>query len=974
MTEVVSYGERALTPLQDYLSRTFQSIKAWIPHSLVPLFTPETGLTASVPSQPSTILNLLFFIMSNKTRPGDDMSMGYFSRLTLNTQYYELINKACQSGLLDYLLDMTGPTAEALVEEVFSAAIETEDVGTVNKILATGVRPDDLSCSPPNEFTVTPLQRACWLRSIALTETLLEHGANVNKAIGGTHPPLSQLIEASYSHGHGNESRTVDLVKILLEAGACVEGSALYFALKASMVEVTHLLLQAGADPNFIHQDRYMTVLEVALDVWSFCDRTHMVVKALIEAGADVSDIDGVISGGMVEFGLYDDVVLEIMKDLLDRGACATGDDLSLALESGSCDAVKLLVEHHVPITSKIIEEAVCDCDSNILKILLASKVPVTEKAMATAVKKCTKDDVCLLLDSDLHSNKRKKTILQRTALVSAIRYGRKDIMDIMFESGVKLEHATELSVAIEDVVRRGDLSLLQFLLSDNSPYRSSVVRSMGGSLCLAIRGDQPEMLKLLLKHDANSDRPLLKRSDIFVDDVCLDSFCLESTPLMEAIIKQDTTLIQMLLAAGAAVNVLDGEVLYSVLPGAVSWGDIPCIRQLIAAGANPNVRGMSDKKTALVVAIEKSDFDMIRLLMDSGADVNALSRPLPALAAAIQTGDIRIVHYLLDRGADPNEEAVIAAVRSDIGMMRMVLESRLVRYKGLSLGFGCVALQHAIYLIQTEKVKLLLDYGVNPNTIYGCPDRSMFGDRVLPLHHKVFGIESCLGTAIRLGDASRHGLVRMLLQAGADPNSIVQRHDCFRSELNISALGAAVEGGDASLVEILLKAGAPANGKFVVQGRYTALQYAVKKGLAKMVNLLIEHQAEVIAPAHWDHGATALQFAAITGDWGHASTLLEKGADVDAAGAEVDGRTALEGAAEYGRIDMVQLLINAGAQVTGSGSKQYERAVKFATANGHAAVRRMLEKIHSEKVAMEESREGIESLGGNEWGGVWEM
>ncbi|KIV98128.1 hypothetical protein PV10_01808 [Exophiala mesophila] len=951
-------SELCLTAMHNLVTSTFQSIESSIPQSLISFDKPGTELKPSFSSNPSAILKTFVFMLSNKA-----------SRVPKQTHFFaedepkkerlshETINGCSKSGLLDEVLKITGPTAEALLEEFFSAAIEVEDVSDINKILDTGFHPDELRCRLSGGRTVTPLQRACELGSVAVAETLLERGADANKFLKCTLPPLITAI--SSRHSPLPESHRIGLVKILLKAGACIENHDLFSAASRGLVEITSILLQAGA----IQQSPLgKPILRHLLDSFTFTNRTIMVIRALIDAGANTSAITGVISKAMVQYGL-DGEVITLIKDLLDRGARATENDLHLAVEADSCAAVTLLVQYGIPITPEIIGHAVRHYSSNIMKILLQSKSSVPHAAIATAVERCTKEEVCLMLRLNVFDPKR-----QCMTLTAAIQYGKKDIMDMLFAFGVQLERGKELCAAIEDVVRRGDLALLQFLLSDNSPYRSPVVRSLGGSLCLAIRGGQPEMIKLLLEHTSNLDQPLFRRNGSF------STLSLDSVPLMEAIIKQDTTMLQMLLAAGAAVEFSQYETLHSVLPGAISVGDITCIRQLIAAGANPNVRGMSDEKTALIVAIEKGDFDVIKLLMESGADVNALPTHFLALAAAIEHCDIRVVRYLLDMGADPNEPALLAATKSDIRTMHMVMESRLARYKGLSLGFGCNALQYAIAEADTEKIKVLLEYGVNPNTFNNCSHFSNDEGLVDCGCYDLEECESCFGMAIRPGGDSRHGVVRMLLRAGADPNGMVRRANSTWIDSRTSALGSAMLSKDTTMVEILLKAGASTSGKFDVEGMYTALQFAVQCGLVEMVNLLLEHQAEVNAPAYWDHGATALQFAAIGGYLGLASTLLEKGADVDAAGAEVEGRTALEGAAEHGRIDMVQLLINAGAQVTGSGSKQYERAVKFAAANGHRAVRRMLEKIHSEKVTLEESMEAIGSFDGNEWGGVWEM
>ena len=73
------------------------------------------------------------------------------------------------------------------------------------------------------------------------------------------------------------------------------------------------------------------------------------------------------------------------------------------------------------------------------------------------------------------------------------------------------------------------------------------------------------------------------------------------------------------------------------------------------------------------------------------------------------------------------------------------------------------------------------------------------------------------------------------------------------------------------------------------------------------------------------------------------AEVLLKNGASVDAPG----DRTALGEAAKNGRIDMLKLLLNAGADITSDlGRSQLERALGYATSEGHDAAAKFL-KYH---------------------------
>jgi ankyrin repeat protein len=212
-----------------------------------------------------------------------------------------------------------------------------------------------------------------------------------------------------------------------------------------------------------------------------------------------------------------------------------------------------------------------------------------------------------------------------------------------------------------------------------------------------------------------------------------------------------------------------------------------------------------------------------------------------------------------------------------------------------------------------------------------------------------VFGV-SALGYAIQNVKSDDLWIVQMLLNSGADPNSIVTDScDSWDGFEKRTALLEAISHNNLTTVKKLISAGADANPRIRVDISSTPLQKAAETGSIDIVHLLLEHGADVNAPPHYRYGATALQFAAIGGYAGIALLLLQKGADVNASPAQIDGRTALEGAAEHGRKDMVQLLLNAGAQITGIGGEQYERALEFASQNRQASTRRLLEEYKAQ-------------------------
>lgn len=129
-------------------------------------------------------------------------------------------------------------------------------------------------------------------------------------------------------------------------------------------------------------------------------------------------------------------------------------------------------------------------------------------------------------------------------ALVAAIRFGNIDLINTLDARGVQLNRTVELTDAITAATRRGDIRVLRLLLGDDSRHRATIVKSLGVSPCNAIFQGQNEITEMRLAAGAavNGGNSLTK-----------------DPPLLMAIRPKDAHLAQTLLAAGAAVNDIDG-------------------------------------------------------------------------------------------------------------------------------------------------------------------------------------------------------------------------------------------------------------------------------------------------------------------------------------------------------------------------------------------------------------------------------
>ncbi|OTA80342.1 hypothetical protein M434DRAFT_381178 [Hypoxylon sp. CO27-5] len=153
---------------------------------------------------------------------------------------------------------------------------------------------------------------------------------------------------------------------------------------------------------------------------------------------------------------------------------------------------------------------------------------------------------------------------------------------------------------------------------------------------------------------------------------------------------------------------------------------------------------------------------------------------------------------------------------------------------------------------------------------------------------------------------------------------------------------------GSSDLVESLLKNGADPNAG-LWQGREAMLCKLIRHKRVDLVDTFLQYGMDVRStPRTRGFEHTALQTASRVGHLGIMRHLLEHGADPNAHRALWYGYTAIEAAAHYGRLDAVQLLLDSGVLTDGRGQLQYILAVHRAKRVGNSAVEHLLRSHRS--------------------------
>jgi len=241
------------------------------------------------------------------------------------------------------------------------------------------------------------------------------------------------------------------------------------------------------------------------------------------------------------------------------------------------------------------------------------------------------------------------------------------------------------------------------------------------------------------------------------------------STALLWACYLDDLDIAQLLLAAGAPVNVAN-DLGVTPLWAASENRSVVMVELLLDADADPNVALLSGE-TAVMVAARSGSADVVARLVRAGADLNrSATRGQTALMWAAAQRHADVVAVLLEHGADVHQRsdvwsqmmavpphsrtkreiphggntALLFAARSgDIASARHLVAAAADVDDADAWGMSVTTIAaHGGY---TELVELLLEHGADPNAAVA---------GVTPLHNAIMRNDVRMATALLAHDA----------------------------------------------------------------------------------------------------------------------------------------------------------------------------------------------------------------------------
>lgn len=365
------------------------------------------------------------------------------------------------------------------------------------------------------------------------------------------------------------------------------------------------------------------------------------------------------------------------------------------------------------------------------------------------------------------------------------------------------------------------------------------------------------------------------------------------ATPLLLATVNGNAAIVERLIMAGADPNAPLTKFGDTAIMMASRTGKVEAVEVLLDHGAQVNAKESWGGTTALMWAVSERHADVAKLLIDHGADVNAKSNFVPSASGRGFEGTTPVA-------AQPNQGTeefagglltplMFAARENDIQSARLLVKAGA--NLNVACGDGKDALALALFNGSYEVASFLIDSHANVNQA----DAQRFTPLFWAVDRRSMETAPNFPWMITTDPLP---LIKKLLDAGADPNSVINSTPRARMRegspriVYATAVMRAAFAGDIELVKLLLAHGA--NPHIISSDRETTLMAACGAGFIngyhrqrtpaerlEVVKLLIDLGEDVNAAD--SYGITPLMVAANLGDIAIVQYLVDKGADLGA-------------------------------------------------------------------------------------------
>jgi ankyrin repeat protein len=428
----------------------------------------------------------------------------------------------------------------------------------------------------------------------------------------------------------------------------------------------------------------------------------------------------------------------------------------------------------------------------------------------------------------------------------------------------------------VADAAMRGDKAAVRTLLQQKADVNAPQIDG-ATALHWAVEANDPEMIDLLLRNGA-------KASAANNDG---------ATPLLLATQNGSAAIIERLLTAGADPNAPLTKTGDTALMMSARTGKIDAVKLLLDHKAGVNAHETWGGTTALMWAASEHHPDVVKMLIEHGADVNARSYFVPSASGRGFEGTTPVP----PKPNQPIEEfaagmltpLMFAAREDDLESAKLLVTAGAnINAQG---GDGKDALSLALFDGSYAVADFLIDSHANVN--------QKDAQRFTPLFWAVD--RRNMETAPNfpwMVTRDPFPIVKKLLDAGADPNAIINSTPRARMRegsprlVYATTIMRAAFSGDIELVKLLLAHGADPH--IISSDRETTLMAACGTGFIngyhrlrppaerlEVVKLLVSLGADVNAADNY--GITPLMVASNLGDLNVVKYLVEKGADLNA-------------------------------------------------------------------------------------------